>query len=487
MLYFGYALSKSRSGSWYVRERGMESMNGKVTILNTNTNASAIVAAAGRISTTPGSAGEIYRKSCGNEEEANRKLIGKILSSGHKSVLEHIFINLSFDNVSVFVEQFMIEFRLASFTVKSRRYVDFGEMGYYIPDFQENGAMKTRFCEHMDSLFQVYDEFVEKGVPKEDARFILPYCFRSNFYCTLNARELEKVMSEMVYGRGKDYPELVSLGRELYEQCHKILPYLGLDQFVYGEMEEILAGIPGADDAVDTGNGELVNLLSAPENPEQMICQAAALARGISVETLSAVDGEKQKEIFRALLKGGRKRELEQAHFTFLFNRISLAGVTHLVRHRMQSIVIPDYTRVYDFEQYVLPQSIADAGFEKPYREAFRRSGEVLAGMLADGIREKDRVYFLLSGMTIPVLTTMNANELETFFRLRTCNRAQWEIKACADAMLDILRDRYPVLFSLYGPSCFMLGYCPEGKMTCGKREEVTALYSGGPCTDTNF
>lgn len=487
MLYFGYALSKSRSGSWHVQERGIESMNGSVTILNTNTNASAIVAAAGRISTTPGSAGEIYRKSCGNEEEANRKLIGKILSSGHKSVLEHIFINLSFDNVSVFVEQFMIEFRLASFTVKSRRYVDFGEMGYYIPDFQGDGTRKTRFCEHMDSLFQAYDEFVEKGVPKEDARFILPYCFRSNFYCTLNARELEKVMSEMVYGRGKDYPELVSLGRKLYEQCHEILPYLGLDQIVYGEMEDILAGTPGADGAVHTGNGELVNLLSAPDNPEQMICQAAALARGISGETLSAVDGEKQKEIFRVLLKGGRKRELEQVHFTFRFNRISLAGVTHLVRHRMQSIVIPDYSTVYDFGQYVLPQSIVDAGFEEPYREAFRRSGEVLAGMLADGLRDKDRVYFLLSGMTIPVLTTMNANELETFFRLRTCNRAQWEIKACADALLDILRERYPVLFSLYGPSCFMLGYCPEGKMTCGKTEEVTALYSGGPCADAKF
>ena len=34
---------------------------------------------------------------------------------------------MAFENVSVFCEQFIIEFRLASFTVKSRRYVDFAD------------------------------------------------------------------------------------------------------------------------------------------------------------------------------------------------------------------------------------------------------------------------------------------------------------------------------------------------------------------------
>ena len=77
-------------------------------------------------------------------------------------------------------------------------------------------------------------------------------------------------------------------------------------------------------------------------------------------------------------------------------------------------------------------------------------------------------------------MTTMNANELYTFFRLRTCNRAQWEIKECADALLAILRERYPVLFSLFGPSCYVMGRCPEGRMSCGKMEEVCRNYGEG-------
>ena len=51
-------------------------------------------------------------------------------------------------------------------------------------------------------------DLLEAGVPREDARFLLPYAFHSNFYCTLNARELcrcrtrwvtpERVTLEMV-------------------------------------------------------------------------------------------------------------------------------------------------------------------------------------------------------------------------------------------------------------------------------------------------
>ena len=94
-----------------------------------------VCAASGRISTQSGTALEIFEKS--HDEEKNTKLIDKVTRSGHTSTVEHVFFNLAFENVSVVVEQFMIEFRLASFTVKSRRYVDFSDCGYYIPDFTD--------------------------------------------------------------------------------------------------------------------------------------------------------------------------------------------------------------------------------------------------------------------------------------------------------------------------------------------------------------
>ena len=93
-----------------------------------------VCAASGRISTQSGTALEIFERS--HDEEKNTNLIGKVTRSGHTSTIEHMMFNLAFENVSVVVEQFMIEFRLASFTVKSRRYVDFSDCGYYMPEFK---------------------------------------------------------------------------------------------------------------------------------------------------------------------------------------------------------------------------------------------------------------------------------------------------------------------------------------------------------------
>lgn len=465
-------------------------MRGTATIINYNANAHGIVSAAGRISTTEGGADEIYENSLRNEDEVNVKLIRKILSSGHESVLEHVMINLSFDHVSVYVEQFMIEFRLASFTVKSRRYVDFGKMGYVVPDFSKYDGQDREYVEnlyksHMDYLFDEYNFLVQAGVPKEDARFVLPYSFRSNFYCTVNARELIKIMNEMVYGRGKNFPELVMLGRSLFDQCEKVLPYLKVEKLQEdsrGAIREYLESESTHAVRVEKPQtDEPVTLVHGTGQPEKIICRAAALNSGFNDwADIDIDDAGTQRKIISELLKNARKRELEQVHFSILFNRISLAGITHLVRHRMQSIVVPDYTFVCDFEKYVLPDSIVGLGLEDRYREVFRKSGEVAEELKQKGVDPFDRVYVLLSGLEIPVMTTMNANELYTFFRLRTCNRAQWEIKACADALLTILREQYPVLFSFFGPSCYVMGRCPEGRMSCGKMEEVCRNYGAG-------
>ncbi len=112
-----------------------------------------VCAAAGRISTQEGTALEIFDKS--QDREKNQKLISKVTKSGHTSTIEHVFFNLAFENVSVVVEQFLIEFRLASFTVKSRRYVDFATAGYYMPEFKCEEDKKL-YTETMDELFASY-------------------------------------------------------------------------------------------------------------------------------------------------------------------------------------------------------------------------------------------------------------------------------------------------------------------------------------------
>ncbi len=188
-------------------------------IISWTTGGAEVCASAARISTTLGDALALFEKAQNNPN--NQDLIGKVVRSGHRSVIEHAVFSIALQNVSVFVEQYFIECRLASFTVKSRRYVDFSGLGYYVPPALE-GASLTAYRSWMDGLFDAYQAILDAGVPKEDARFVLPYAFCSNFYCTLNARELIELIRSIRHGRGRSVPELQAIAVQLSEQLGKL-------------------------------------------------------------------------------------------------------------------------------------------------------------------------------------------------------------------------------------------------------------------------
>ena len=77
----------------------------KAIIIVENREALRVAASAARISTQQGTAMEMFEGSRGDERDL--KLIGKVLSSGHKSVIEHQTFSVAFNDVSVLVEQFV--------------------------------------------------------------------------------------------------------------------------------------------------------------------------------------------------------------------------------------------------------------------------------------------------------------------------------------------------------------------------------------------
>lgn len=215
--------------------------------------------------------------------------------------------------------------------------------------------------------------------------------------------------------------------------------------------------------------------MSAAQDAGRKICDAYLLARGLAPQPLRE---DEQTELLKTLLARPRRRELEQASYTLLFGGLSLAALTHLTRHRMQSLCPPQLLQNIRYDRYVLPQSVRDKGMEARYRSAFELAGQAAAQLRDRGADESILCYLMLSGQTVPVLTTMNAGELYVFFRLRCCMRAQWEIRDAACQALAALREVSPELFRLYGPTCFCTGKCPEGKMTCGRQAEMKRKFS---------
>ena len=439
-------------------------------IISWNMNHGEICASAARISTTKGNAAEILEKA--KENEKNGELVQKVLASGHKSVIEHAVFTIAFCDVSAFVEQFFIESRLASFTVKSRRYVDFSSLGYYIPQ-ELTGKELESYCSYMDMLFLAYQKMLENGIPKEDARFLLPYSFHSNLYCTVNARELIYWIQSIQCGRGKDIPELQDLAGQLAEQMGKVFPCL-LPELEAGRensnMEEEVSYEPKVRNSmsmVDSREAGRVRMINEPSAPLKLLEMAYCTSH----------PGFHQPFEVGMLFKTERLRELEQLSYSFLISDITLSGITHIVRHRMQSILIPSIKDI-NHSKCILPDTIKeDPGMADFYWQVLEKANHMAKQMSQDETLKKYSYYYALSGNTMDIMTTVNARELHHFMKLRTCNRAQWEIRKIAVEMLKHLRSSCPELFQYFGPNCYVGGRCPEGNLSCNKMDEVVRQF----------
>ena len=433
-------------------------------IISWNVENLALCASAAKISSTPGNADEIFLTTM--DRENNADLIAKVLRSGHKSVIEHACFSIAFQDVSAYVEQFLIECRLASFTVKSRRYVDFSNQGYFVPeDLSETG--KQGYRKYMDILFDGYKTLVQLGTPKEDARFILPYSFCSNLYCTVNARELASMIAAMKHGRGKHCPELCRLAEDLTDQWMELFP-VDLSVLLSGEDEDLQKETASTNAGepivwIEPGKTGQVELLQAPSEPEIILRQAMTLNRRKDAGNCP----------IHELITLSRPRELEQLSYTIKISNITLSGITHLVRHRMQSVIIPPIDSV-SHNRVILPDTITQhPEAERCYKNTVSRANDLAGELFKSEELRNVSYYFALSGNVMDVMTTMNARELLLFVSLRACNRAQWEIREITMDMLRCLKNDFPDLFCYYGPSCVVTGRCPEGRLSCGKIKQV--------------
>jgi thymidylate synthase (FAD) len=127
---------------------------------------------------------------------------------------------------------------------------------------------------------------------------------------------------------------------------------------------------------------------------------------------------------------------------------------------------------MWNLDNYVIPETIAK-DHEEEYREIFANNKIMMEQFKAAGVRDEDLVYFYLAGNACNITTTMNARTLEWISRMRCCNKAQWEIRGLANQMVAKAKKVSPLIGEGLGPTCEVLGYCPEGKDSCKARGVV--------------
>lgn len=120
-----------------------------------------------------------------------RGYIGKLFEMGHMSPFEHVSFTFAIEGVSrAFLAQ-LTRHRLASYSVRSQRYCSEGDFEYVIPQSIENlHTIRPQYKAMMDDIGRLYKRMVAMGIPKEDARMVLPNACATRLVVTMNAREL---------------------------------------------------------------------------------------------------------------------------------------------------------------------------------------------------------------------------------------------------------------------------------------------------------
>lgn len=220
-----------------------------------------------------------------------------------------------------------------------------------------------------------------------------------------------------------------------------------------------------------------VTLLTHTPDADKVVAAAAKLCYSAAdVDTL--MDGltvDKVEAMCQKLADLGHESPIEHASYTFAVEGVSRALLAQLTRHRIASYSVQSQRYVDKAEfDYVIPPSIAA---NPETAEMFEKCMDMLDTyyryLTSAGIPSEDARFVLPNACDTRIIFTMNARSLHNFFRLRCCNRAQWEIRAMADEMLRLCCEVSPVLFKRAGPSCAANGVCSEGAMCCGEPREA--------------
>jgi len=196
----------------------------------------------------------------------------------------------------------------------------------------------------------------------------------------------------------------------------------------------------------------------------------------VKAELLTYAPLEELKEAFPEL-----KWEdiLPHLSYTIAVEKVSRACSHQIVRHRVASFSQQSqrYVTVKRLtEKIVVPPSITDSNMDE-YIKVIDATTEGYQKLTSNGVPREDARFLLPNAVETSMLMTMDGSSLMHFLGLRTCNRAQWEVRELADMILDQLRDVEPEIFNNAGPYCYQLGYCPEGRHTCGKMKEALEMY----------
>jgi thymidylate synthase (FAD) len=132
-----------------------------------------------------------YRSEAGGTPDATARFIARRVQEGHESIIEHACATFEISGISRACSHQLVRHRLASYSQESQRYVDMSDPEWVVPPQVASDPEAVRIWEDfVETAKATYRRLRERGIRKEDARFLLPNATATRMVMTANYREL---------------------------------------------------------------------------------------------------------------------------------------------------------------------------------------------------------------------------------------------------------------------------------------------------------
>ncbi len=421
-------------------------------VLSITENSEPLIAAYARVSRSKKNGAERLNEAISDKLKA-QETIKSVLGYGHENILESVNLIIELEGSRLGLRDVLLS-RLISPIEMSQRYVKIDRDFFYEPEeIKGDSKAQELFESDLQLKIQAYYEFYDKlksyfvqqglndkvasGLAKQDARYFLSNAMKSRVVVNANLRSWLSVYEKLKYS---PLEEQRNFSSELEEIIKENLPS------VYESKIK-------TQDKSDFVDHTLLPKLVITEYDHK-------------VKLVNYLDNDDVIEEYS--LEDRRQNELAFFQFELV---MSQSAARQYLRHRMQSLIINEES----ITDYVLPKSFFEAGLEKKAKETFRMINENI--QKAIHIEPNLARYMLTNAHKVQIITGLNLRELSKISSLRECLNAQWEVRDIVKSMTNEVSIKKPEYKNRFGPKCVHLGYCPEGKNTCGELQNIKKEY----------
>ena len=152
----------------------------------------------------------------------NEAVPRRLMAMNHTSIFEHVVLRFGISGASrAFLAQ-VTRHRMVSFTSGSQHYQDHSGFDFVRPAGLKDRGKYANFMQVVDSYYQYLMDV--EGLPREEARYVLPNACRNSLGVTINARSLANLLNLRLCNRNVWEMRLVA--REMFHLARGHFPEL---------------------------------------------------------------------------------------------------------------------------------------------------------------------------------------------------------------------------------------------------------------------